>query len=68
MAFVSPFLIQLYNVSLTLQLDQFMGSRSKIVGIIDDHYVVKTYKGLRKVKIDMKNRRNINDEIKVEKL
>ncbi len=42
-----------------------MGSRSKIVGIIDDHYVVKTHKGLRKVKIDMKNRRNINDEIKI---
>lgn len=40
----------------------------RITGIVDDHYIVKTHKGLKKVKIDMKNRKDINDEIKIEKL
>ncbi len=39
----------------------------KIIGIVDNHYIVKTHKGLKKVKIDMKNKRNINDEIKIVK-
>jgi len=40
----------------------------KIIGIVDDHYIVKTHKGLKKVKLDMKKKKNINDEIKIEKL
>jgi hypothetical protein len=40
----------------------------KIIGIVDDHYIVKTHKGLKKVKIDTKNKKNINDEIRIEKL
>lgn len=40
----------------------------KIIGIVDDHYIVKTHKGLRKVKMDMKKKKNINDEIKIENL
>ena len=40
----------------------------KIIGIVNDHYIVKTHKGLKKVKIDVKNRKNINDEIRIEKL
>jgi hypothetical protein len=40
----------------------------KIIGIVDDHYIVKTHKGLKKVKIDVQNRKNINDEIRIEKL
>lgn len=40
----------------------------RIIGIVDDHYIVNTYKGLKRVKIDMNNRKNINDEIKIEKL
>jgi hypothetical protein len=40
----------------------------KIIGIVDNHYIVKTHKGLKKAKIDMKNKKNINDKIKIEKL
>ncbi len=36
----------------------------KIIGIVDNHYIVKTHKELKKVKIDMKNKVNINDEIR----
>ena len=43
-------------------------NKFKIIGIVDDHYIVKTHKGLKKVKIDMKNKMNINDEIKIENL
>ena len=40
----------------------------RIIGIVDDNYIVKTPEGLKKVKIDMKNRKNINDEIRIENL
>ncbi len=40
----------------------------KIIGIIDGHYVVKTKKGLKKVKISVTDKKKINDEIKIEKL
>ncbi len=40
----------------------------KIIGIVDGYYIVKTHKGLNKVKIDMKNKKNINDEIRIENL
>ena len=40
----------------------------KIIGIVDDHYIVKTHKGLKKVKIDMIKKKSINDEIKIDKL
>lgn len=40
----------------------------KIIGIIDGHYIVKARKGLKKVKISGIDRKNINDEIKIEKL
>ena len=40
----------------------------KIIGIADGNYIVKTPKGLKKVKIDMKNRKNINNKIRIEKL
>jgi len=39
----------------------------KIIGIVDGHYIVKTHKGLRKVKISG-TEKNINDEIRIEKL
>ena len=40
----------------------------RIVDIIDDHYIVQTRKGLRKEKVIQSDRKNINDEIKIEKL
>ncbi len=40
----------------------------KIIGIVDGLYVVKTPKGLKKVKIDVQNKKNINDKIKIETL
>ncbi len=40
----------------------------RIIGIVDDHYIVKTHKGLKEVKIFGADKRNINDEIKIEKL
>ena len=38
----------------------------RIIGIVDGHYVVKTPKGLKKVKIDVHNKKNINDVIKIQ--
>ncbi len=29
----------------------------RIIGIVDNHYIVKTHKGLKKVKIDMKKKK-----------
>ena len=40
----------------------------RIVGIIDDLYIVQTPKGLKKVKVSGNNKKNINDEIRMEKL
>ena len=40
----------------------------KIIGIVNDHYIVKTHRGLKEVKIDMRNKKKINDEIKIENL
>ncbi len=40
----------------------------RIVGIIDGHYIVQTPKGLKKVKISGTDKKNIRDEIKIEKL
>ena len=40
----------------------------KIIGIVDDHYIVKTHKGLKKVKISASDKKNINDEIRIEAL
>jgi len=46
----------------------FHNNLFKIIGIVDDHYIVKTHKGLKKVKISDTDKKNINDEIKIEKL
>ena len=40
----------------------------KIIGIVNNHYIVKTHKGLKKVKILGDDKKNINDEIKITKL
>ena len=40
----------------------------RIIGIVDNHYIVKTHKGLKKVKISSTDKKNINDEIRIEKL
>ena len=40
----------------------------RIIGIIDGHYIVQTRKGLKKVKISRTDKKNVNDEIKIEKL
>ncbi len=39
-----------------------------IVGIIDGHYIVQTQNGLKKMKVIKSNKRNVRDEIKIEKL
>ena len=44
------------------------GGMYRIIGIVDDHYIVKTYKGLKRVKISGDDRKGINDEIKIENL
>ncbi len=38
------------------------------VSVIDDHYIVETSIGLKKVKISSNDKKNIQDEIKIEKL
>ncbi|KHE93097.1 MAG: hypothetical protein K8F52_12000 [Candidatus Scalindua rubra] len=40
----------------------------RIVGIIDDHYIVQTLKGLKKVKSSGTDMKNINDVIRIEQL
>ena len=40
----------------------------RIIGIVDNHYIVKTHKGLKKVKISSADQKNINDEIRIEAL
>jgi hypothetical protein len=40
----------------------------KIIGIVDGYYVVKTPRGLKRVKADQSNPKRINDEITIEKL
>ena len=44
------------------KLEKENNNMCKIVGIIDDHYVIKDTERIKK-KIDMKNKKNINDEI-----
>ena len=40
----------------------------RIIGIVDGHYIVKTHKGLKKVEISASDKKNIHDNIKIEKL
>ena len=40
----------------------------RIIGIIDGHYIVQTPEGLKKVKVNKSNKKNVHDEIKIEKL
>jgi hypothetical protein len=40
----------------------------KIKGIIDSHYIIKTDKGLKRVKIKTSDNKRIGDKIKIEKL
>jgi len=35
----------------------------RIIGVVEDHYIVKTHKGLKRVKISGDDRKSINDEI-----
>ena len=50
------------------KLEKENNNMYRIVGIIDGHYIIQTPKGLKKVKISGTNKKNINDEIKIEKL
>jgi hypothetical protein len=50
------------------KLEKENDSMYKIIGIIDGHYIVQTPKGLKKVKVFNSNKKNIRDEIKIEKL
>ena len=40
----------------------------RIIGIIDGHYIVQTPIGLKKVKVVKADKKNVRDEIKIEKL
>ena len=40
----------------------------RIIGIIDGHYIVETPKGLKKMKVTRSNKKNVHDEIRIEKL
>jgi len=50
------------------KLEKENNNMYRIVGIIDDHYIVETPEGLKKVKISGTDKKNINDKIKIEKL
>ncbi len=40
----------------------------RIIGLIDNHYIVQTPKGLKKVKISGADKKNISDEVRIENL
>ena len=40
----------------------------RIIGIIDDHYIIQTPEGLKKAKVIKSNKKNVRDEIRIEKL
>ncbi len=48
------------------KLDKENDNMYRIIGIIDDHYIVQTPKGLKKVKVIKSNKKNVRDEIKIE--
>lgn len=50
------------------KLEKENNNMYRTIGIIDGHYVVKTRKGLKKVKVIKSNKKNIRDEIRIEKL
>ncbi len=50
------------------RLEEENNNMYRIVGIIDDHYIVQTPKGLKKVKIVDADKKNVRDKIKIEKL
>ena len=52
------------NTSVDLNNDDMY----RIIGIVDDHYIVKTHKGLKKVKVSGEDKKDINDEIEIKKL
>ncbi len=37
----------------------------KTIGIVGNHYIVKAHKGLKKVKIEMEKKKDINDKIRI---
>jgi hypothetical protein len=50
------------------KLEKDNGNMYQIVGIIDDHYIVQTPEGLKKVKVIESNKKKLRDEIKIERL
>ena len=50
------------------KLEKENNNMYRIIGIIDGHYIVRTPKGLKKVKVMKSNKKNVHDEIKIEKL
>ena len=50
------------------ELEKEDNNMYRIIGIIDGHYIVKTSKGLKKVKVFKANKKNVSDEIKIERL
>ena len=50
------------------ELENENNNMYRIIGIIDGHYIVQTPKGLKKVKVIKSNKKNVRDEIKIEKL
>ena len=50
------------------KLEKENGNMYRIIGIIDSHYIVQTPKGFKNVKVSGTDKKNINDEIKIEKL
>ena len=50
------------------ELEKENNNMYRIVGIIDGHYIVQTPKGLKKVKVAKSDKKNVRDEIKIEKL
>jgi len=50
------------------KLEKENNNMYRIIGIIDGHYIVKTLKGLKRVKISDTDKKKLNVEIKIEKL
>ena len=50
------------------KLEKENGNMYRIIGIIGGQYIVKTDKGLKRVKIKASDNKRIGDQIKIEKL
>ncbi len=61
-------ILRTYQITEPKKLEKENNNRYRIIGIIDGHYIVQARKGFKKVKVVKSDKKNVNIEIKIEKL